>query len=253
MFSKEKSTKYNYGTFLKFPLNDLKKLNEKKDYTDLLSVIFEKREIIEYDYEFNYIVTGNTFSTQSEILMNYRYPGCKMNMGIESVNTIIDIENKKYKINWFNTPFFYNDKIEEREYYYKNFFCIFFIYDVTNSKNFNTVTEWIREFNNINNYINFPILIEFNEENSNLDKGLNNEGKKFADNNGIKFYKLSKGIDLKKIIHEITKEILKKFDYSEFEIKKEILKKFDFKKFNSKSLNFKEEQEEKKKDGCFLF
>lgn len=85
------NNKYNYGTFLKFPLNDLKKLNEKKDYTDLLSVIFEKREIIEYDYEFNYIITGTSFTTQSEILVDYRYPGCKMNMGIESVNSIIDI------------------------------------------------------------------------------------------------------------------------------------------------------------------
>ena len=83
--------KYNYRTFLKFPLKDLKKLNEKKDYTDLLSVIFEKREIIEYDYEFNYIITGTSFTTQSEILVDYRYPGCKMNMGIESVNSIIDI------------------------------------------------------------------------------------------------------------------------------------------------------------------
>ena len=63
----------------------------KKDYTDLLSVIFEKREIIEYDYEFNYIITGTSFTTQSEILVDYRYPGCKMNMGIESVNSIIDI------------------------------------------------------------------------------------------------------------------------------------------------------------------
>ena len=103
---------------------------------------------INFNYLFKYIIIGDAAVGKSNILLRYAHGQFKdeyqLTIGVEFGAKNIEIKNKIYRIQIWDTAGQENFRSITRAYY-KNSVCAIIAYDITKRTSFENVQEWIEE------------------------------------------------------------------------------------------------------------
>ena len=99
-----------------------------------------------FNYLFKYIIIGDASVGKSNILLKYAHnqfkPGYQLTIGVEFGAKNVEINNKTYHIQIWDTAGQENFRSITRAYY-KNSVCALVVYDLTNKETFDSVQAWI--------------------------------------------------------------------------------------------------------------
>ena len=130
-------------------------------------------------------------------------------IGIDYKYRIINIENKLYKLMFYDT-------VGEEKYksipknHIKNVQGIILMYDITNKKSFDSIIDWISDVKEINGE-NFPMILVGNKIDLNESREVTEEmGNELAEKNQIEFFETSNkdGTNIQEAGLEIVYKIL---------------------------------------------
>ena len=226
--------KFNIGTFLKFPLNDLNHKNDEKSEVSLFKDIHivKRNNNKKYDYKLRYILLGDTFTGKSKIVQGF------IQKNYEDINTInydgfvVDIQIRENLINLLIIDVGGGRTILTfpLNKYLKNVQCAIIVYDITNRESFDNLKFWIDMCDEYCEVNTIRVLVGNKCEQEDKRKVSFEEGKKFAENHNLKFYEATyiTGKNINNIFFYPTYQI-----YEKIISKKIILKKI-------------------KKDNCFI-
>ena len=178
----------------------------------------------EYDYLFKILLIGNTFVGKSSLLQRFIDQSWNgkfdPTIGVDFVRIIknkkiqklktIEVEGKKVKLQIWDTAG------EERfrnitSSYYKGGQGILLMYDITNRNSFESIKNWLIEVEKHADKNIYKILIG-NKIDLEKDRDITyNEGKEYAESEGMKFIETSAkdGSNIEEAFELITKEIIK--------------------------------------------
>ena len=178
----------------------------------------------EYDYLFKILLIGNTFVGKSSLLQRFIDQSWNgkfdPTIGVDFVRIIknkkiqklktIEVEGKKVKLQIWDTAG------EERfrnitSSYYKGGHGILLMYDITNRNSFESIKNWLIEVEKHADKNIYKILIG-NKIDLEKDRDITyNEGKEYAESEGMKFIETSAkdGSNIEEAFELITKEIIK--------------------------------------------
>ena len=101
---------------------------------------------INYDYLLKYIIIGDAAVGKSNLLLRFAQNDFKMEyqltIGVEFGAKNIEINNKKYRLQIWDTAGQENYRSITRAYY-KNSVCAILVYDITNRDSFEHISSWI--------------------------------------------------------------------------------------------------------------
>ena len=99
-----------------------------------------------FNYLFKYIIIGDASVGKSNILLKYAHnqfkPEYQLTIGVEFGAKNVEINNKTYRIQIWDTAGQENFRSITRAYY-KNSVCALVVYDLTNKETFDSVQAWI--------------------------------------------------------------------------------------------------------------
>ncbi|KAJ6235074.1 ras-related protein rab-2-a [Anaeramoeba flamelloides] len=151
-----------------------------------------------YNYLFNYIIIGNEAVGKSCLLLRYtdqRFSVThNLTIGIEFGCREIEINNSIIKLKIWDTAGQEGFRSITRNYYRKACAALL-VYDISNRRTFNHLGRWIED---VNLYSKKGIVIVLIGNKSDLDSERvisYEEGKKFADKNGLMFLETSAKTD----------------------------------------------------------
>ena len=178
----------------------------------------------EYDYLFKILLIGNTFVGKSSLLQRFIDQSWNgkfdPTIGVDFVRIIknkkiqklktIEVEGKKVKLQIWDTAG------EERfrnitSSYYKGGHGILLMYDITNRNSFESIKNWLIEVEKHADKNIYKVLIG-NKIDLEKDRDITyNEGKEYAESEGMKFIETSAkdGSNIEEAFELITKEIIK--------------------------------------------
>ena len=149
---------------------------------------------IKYDYLIKYIIIGDTYVGKSNLLIKFTHGIFKeeyeATIGVEFGIKNIDIENKRYQIQIWDTAGQENFKSITKGYY-KNSACAIIVYDITSRETFNNVINWIDECKNLCPKNVFMVLVGNKSDLEDKRLVTTEEGKELAEEYGIAFYETS--------------------------------------------------------------
>ena len=101
---------------------------------------------VSFNYLFKYIIIGDASVGKSNILLKYAHnqfqPEYQLTIGVEFGAKNIEIQNKIYRIQIWDTAGQENFRSITRAYY-KNSVCALIVYDISSKESFNNVSTWI--------------------------------------------------------------------------------------------------------------
>ena len=165
-----------------------------------------------YDYLIKYITIGSPSVGKSKIVerfikdsFNNKY---EITIGVEFGEKNIEVENKKLRIQIWDTAGQEQYKSITRTYY-KNSACAIIVYDITSRNSFNDVKNWIED---CINYSPKTILMALIGNKCDLKENRvvsTEEGQELADKNEILFCETSAkdGINIKEIFQKTGEKI----------------------------------------------
>jgi len=148
-----------------------------------------KSQDMSYDYVFKCIIVGNSGVGKSSLLLQYTENKFifdhEMTIGVEFGSRTIDINGKKIKLQIWDTAGQETFRSITRSYYRESS-SVLLVYDVTNSTSFVSLGKWLNDINGIAN--NPHIILIGNKADLTYRRQVSfEEGKKFADDNGMLF------------------------------------------------------------------
>ena len=184
--------KYNIGSFLKLPLNELNKNKYSNDSNKILKGIPTSYDEI----DLRYIFVGKIGSGKTHIIYKLKGINDHTTCTCAGQHYALCLENKNkiYKIKIYDTcgqEYTFNNA----DYYYiknSNFFkCFIFVYDITEEDTFNNIPYWIDICKSNVNNIKLMILVG-NINNDKKKRKISYErGKKLSEEYGMKFHEVS--------------------------------------------------------------
>ena len=165
------------------------------------------------DIKVKIMLIGDSNVGKTSIIKRY----CKNIFSKSHISTVgIDLETKNIKIGKQIINLQLWDTAGQERYrvlsknYYNNSDAFIIVYDITNSKSFENVTNWIMQIKE-NASENVKIVL-FGNKSDLEDQRLisEEEGKKFAKDNSINFYETSaeNGANVEKAIIDLVKEVI---------------------------------------------
>ena len=130
-------------------------------------------------------------------------------IGIDYIYRIINIENKLYKLMFYDTAGEEKYKSIPKNHI-KNVQGIILMYDITNKKSFDSIIDWISDVKEINGE-NFPMILVGNKIDLNESREVTEEmGYELAEKNQIEFFETSNkdGTNIQEAGLEIVYKIL---------------------------------------------
>jgi len=130
-------------------------------------------------------------------------------IGIDYIYRIINIENKLYKLMFYDTAGEEKYKSIPKNHI-KNVQGIILMYDITNKKSFDSIIDWISDVKEINGE-NFPMILVGNKIDLNESREVTEEmGYELAEKNQIEFFETSNkdGTNIQEVGLEIVYKIL---------------------------------------------
>lgn len=171
-----------------------------------------------YDYAFKFILVGESGVGKTSLIERYINKHfvfiSDITIGVEYKYKIINIDNKKIRIEIWDTAGQERFQSITRSYY-RNAISVFLVYDITQRMSFIRIPRWIGTLNqNAPNNLLFKVLIGNKIDNDYMRQVSKKEGKKMANSYNIPFYEVSAKSDNKisDIFTDIAKLIKREYD-----------------------------------------
>ena len=191
------------------------------------------------DIKVKIMLIGDSNVGKTSIIKRY----CKNIFSKSHISTVgIDLETKNIKIGKQIINLQLWDTAGQERYrglsknYYNNSDAFIIVYDITNSKSFENVTNWIMQIKE-NASENVKIVLFGNKSDLEDQRIINEEeGKKFAKDNNINFYETSaeNGANVEKAIIDLVKEVINDENFTKGSENTSQLSGDKFKKENKK-------------------
>jgi Ras-related protein Rab-2A len=172
----------------------------------------------EFEYVFKYIIVGESCVGKSSIMtqfvdnkFNYSH---EMTIGVDFSSRMININNKNYKLNVWDTAGQESFRSITRAYY-RSSAAVILVYDITNYKTFIALDKWIREINYNITASNPPMILIGNKCDLDAKREVTyDQGKDFADRNKMLFIEVSarQRINIEEAFIELTKVLIKRIE-----------------------------------------
>ena len=205
-----------------------------------------------YDYLLKYIIIGDSNVGKSNLLLRYidntfneEY---KLTIGVEFGEKTIEVKNKKYKIQIWDTAGQENFRSITRTYY-KNSVCALVVYDITRRETFDNVINWIEDCK-MNSPKTIYIVLVGNKCDLEKDRQVSSEeGEEIANRFGLKFFETSalKTINVNEIFSESAEFIDERINKNYYDLDSHAC---GIKKYNYSENKSNNNKKNKKKAGC---
>jgi len=168
----------------------------------------------EYDYLFKLLLIGNSSVGKSSLLVRFVDDIWEENfvptIGVDFKLKTLDVNGKKVKLQIWDTAGQERFKNITASYY-RGGNGVLVVYDITDRDSFTNLTSWLIEIEKNANKNVFKLFIGNKNDLESERKVTFNEGKEFADSNGMKFIETSaKTADkVYEAFELLTKEIIK--------------------------------------------
>ena len=168
----------------------------------------------EYDYLFKLLLIGNSSVGKSSLLVRFVDDIWEENfvptIGVDFKLKTLDVNGKKVKLQIWDTAGQERFKNITASYY-RGGNGVLVVYDITDRDSFTNLTSWLIEIEKNANKNVFKLLIGNKNDLESERKVTTEEGKEFADSNGMKFIETSaKTADkVYEAFELLTKEIIK--------------------------------------------
>lgn len=171
---------------------------------------------LDYEYIFKYIIVGDSGVGKSSILIQFidkRFSQLyNMTIGVEFGTRVIDVDDRKFKIQIWDTAGQESFKSITRAYYRESA-AVLLVYDVTNSKSFKSIGTW---YEDVRSGTNDPqMILVGNKSDLEHDRHVTFiQGRQLAKNYGMIFIETSaKNRDnIDEAFTMVTKNIIKQID-----------------------------------------
>lgn len=179
-----------------------------------------------YNYLLKYIIIGDSAVGKSNLLLQYTFgefiEEYKNTIGVEFGAKNVDIDNKSYRIQIWDTAGQECFKSITRAYY-KNSVCAIVVYDITCLDSFNNVSSWIEDCKNYSPKNVYIVLVGNKSDLEERRQIPTEKGQEIADKFGISFFETSAktGSNVVKIFEESAKEIAKRIDSDFYDLNDE--------------------------------
>ena len=178
---------------------------------------------VNFDYLLKYIIIGDAAVGKSNLLLRYAHgqfkPEYQLTIGVEFGAKNIQISNKTYRIQIWDTAGQENFRSITRAYY-KNSVCALVVYDISSKDSFNNVINWIEDCKNQSSKTIFMVLVGNKCDLNDKRQVSFEEGKEFAEKNDMMFYETSAkdGINVEEIFFNSANEIAKKIEQGFYDL-----------------------------------
>ena len=182
---------------------------------------------INYDFLLKYIIIGDAAVGKSNLLLRFAQNDFKseyqLTIGVEFGAKNIDINNKKYRLQIWDTAGQENYRSITRAYY-KNSVCAILVYDISNRDSFEHISNWIEDCLAQSPKTVFMVLVGNKSDLNDKRKVTLEEGQQMAKNNNMLFFETSAktGENVDKIFEESAKEINKKINEGYYDLESDI-------------------------------
>ena len=182
---------------------------------------------INYDFLLKYIIIGDAAVGKSNLLLRFAQNDFKseyqLTIGVEFGAKNIDINNKKYRLQIWDTAGQENYRSITRAYY-KNSVCAILVYDISNRDSFEHISNWIEDCLAQSPKTVFMVLVGNKSDLNDKRKVTLEEGQQMAKNNNMLFFETSAktGENVDKIFEESDKEINKKINEGYYDLESDI-------------------------------
>ena len=170
---------------------------------------------VNFDYLFKYIIIGDAAVGKSNLLLRYAHgqfkPEYQLTIGVEFGAKNVEIRNKTYRIQIWDTAGQENFRSITRAYY-KNSVCALVVYDISSRDSFNNVSTWIEDCRNQSPKTIFMVLVGNKKDLEDKRQVSTDEGQELAEKYGLHFYETSAktGENVNEIFYNSADEIAKK-------------------------------------------
>ena len=210
-----------------------------------------------YNYLLRYIIIGDQAVGKSNLLLRYAYGQFKqdyhLTIGVEFGSNTVQLGNKKYRIQIWDTAGQENYRSITRSYY-SNCVCAIVVYDITTRDSFNNVSTWVEDCKNNSPKTVFMVLVGNKSDLAQRRQVNTEEGQDFADKNGMLFYETSAktGENVEKIFVDSVNEIKRKIEEGYYNLEDDScgIKKGIKTETETIKINQVEKKEKKKKKFC---
>ena len=207
-----------------------------------------------YNYLFKYIIIGDSSVGKSNLLMKFAHnkftKDYQATIGVEFGSKNIEINNKVYRIQVWDTAGQENFRSLTRAYY-KNCVCAIIVYDVTNKQSFENIQNWLEDVHNQSPKTVLIVLIGNKIDLEDKRVISFDEGKELALKNGIIFMETSAktGEGVNEVFNYTAQEIEKKMKENYYNLKSETcgIKEGNI---DNNGINLKDEKNNDKKGCC---
>ena len=178
---------------------------------------------INFDYLFKYIIIGDAAVGKSNLLLRYAHgqfkPEYQLTIGVEFGAKNIQIRNKIYRIQIWDTAGQENFRSITRAYY-KNSVCALVVYDITNRDSFNNVSTWIEDCKNQSPKTIFMVLVGNKSDLQDKRQVNYEEGQELAERFQMLFFETSAkdGNNVEEIFLKSADVIAKKIDQGYYDL-----------------------------------
>ena len=182
---------------------------------------------INYDYLLKYIIIGDAAVGKSNLLLRFAQNDFKaeyqLTIGVEFGAKNIDINNKKFRLQIWDTAGQENYRSITRAYY-KNSVCAILVYDISNRDSFDHISNWIEDCLAQSPKTVFMVLVGNKSDLNDNRKVSFQEGQDMARNNNMMFFETSAktGENVDKIFEDSAKEISNKINQGYYDLESDV-------------------------------
>ena len=182
---------------------------------------------INYDYLLKYIIIGDAAVGKSNLLLRFAQNDFKseyqLTIGVEFGAKNIDIDNKKYRLQIWDTAGQENYRSITRAYY-KNSVCALLVSEITNRDSFEHISSWLEDCLSQSPKTVFMVLVGNKSDLEDKRRVTTEEGQQMAKNHNMIFYETSAktGDNVDKIFEESAKEINKKINEGYYDLESDV-------------------------------